>query len=114
MQLFLLLYILSLIPSSPLSSILGVVALVVCFFFNFLFNASTSASLISLRISFILKTNFPLIAIRFPFLHSLHTYSSSLNLVFSFYKRAFSKVVLLKAAPNYSIYYFIGVLRVEE
>jgi len=58
--------------------------------------------------------NFPLIAMRFPFLRSLYTYSSSLNLVFSFYERAFSKVILLKAAPNCLIYYFIGVLRVEE
>ena len=57
--------------------------------------------------------NFPLIAIRFPFLRSLRTYNSSLYLVFSFYKRAFSKVVLLKAIPNRLIYYFIGVLGVE-
>jgi hypothetical protein len=58
--------------------------------------------------------NFTLIATRFPFLRSLRTLSSSLNSVFSFCKRAFSKVVLSKAAPDCSIYYFTGVSRVEE
>jgi hypothetical protein len=114
MQSLLLSYILSLIPSSPSSLISGVVALVVRLFFDFFFDASASASLISSRISFILKTNFPLITTYFPFLRSLYTLSSSLNLVFSFYKRAFSKVVLSKATPNRSIYCFIGVSRVEE
>jgi hypothetical protein len=68
----------------------------------------------NLRISYILKTNFPLIAIHFPFLRSLCNYNSSLYSAFSFYKRAFSEVVLLKATPNCSIYYFTGVSRVEE
>jgi hypothetical protein len=107
-------YILSSIPSSPSSLISGVVALVVRLFFDFLFDASASASSISSRISFVLKMNFPLIATRFPFLHSLRTLSSSLNSVFSFYKRAFSKVVLSKATPDRSIYRFTGVSRVEE
>jgi hypothetical protein len=51
---------------------------------------------------------------RFPFLRSLRTRNSSLASLSSFRKRAFSKVVLSKAAPNRSIYRFIGVLRVEE
>jgi hypothetical protein len=34
--------------------------------------------------------------------------------VFSFYKRAFLDVVLSKADPDCLIYYFIGVLRVDE
>ena len=109
-----LLYILFLIPSSSLSSIIGVIALVVRLLFDFLFNTSTSASSISSRISFVLKTNLLLIATRFSFLYSLYTYNSSLALVSSFYKRAFSKVILSKATPNRSIYYFIGVSRVEE
>jgi hypothetical protein len=102
------------ISSSSSSLILRVIALIVCLFFDFLFNVSTSTSLISLRISFILKMNFPLITIYFLFLHSLHIYNSSLNLVFSFYKRVTLEVVLLKATPTRLIYYFIGVLRVEE
>jgi hypothetical protein len=68
----------------------------------------------SLSISCILKTNFSLIAICFPFLRSLCTYNSSLYLAFSFYKRAFLDVVLLRANSNRLIYYFIGALRVEE
>jgi hypothetical protein len=51
---------------------------------------------------------------RFPFLHSLHTRSSSLASVSSLYKRVFSEEVLSKAAPDRSIYCFIGVSRVEE
>jgi len=51
---------------------------------------------------------------RFPFLRSLRTCSSSLNSVFSFYKRAFSEVVFSKAAPDRLIYRFTGVSRVEE
>jgi hypothetical protein len=35
-------------------------------------------------------------------------------LAFSFYKRAFLDIVLLRADLDCSIYYFIGVLRVEE
>jgi hypothetical protein len=108
------LYISSLIPSSSSSSISGVVTLINRFFLNFPFDTSTSTSLISSRISFILKTNFPLTATRFPFLYSLRTYSSSLNLVFSFLRRAFSKVVLSRATPNRSIYCFIGVSSIEE
>jgi hypothetical protein len=104
----------SLICSSSSSLISEVIAFVVCFFFVFLFNASASASLTSLSISYILKTNFPLIAICFPFLHSLHTYNSSLYLAFSFYKRVFLDVVLLRADPDCSIYCFIEVLIVEE
>ena len=50
----------------------------------------------------------------FPFLRSLRTCNSSLYLVFSFYKRTFLDIILLKATSNYLIYYFIGVLRVEE
>jgi hypothetical protein len=42
------------------------------------------------------------------------TYSSYLNLVFSFHKRAFSEAVLSRADPDRSIYRFIGVSRVEE
>jgi len=113
-QLLLLSNISSLISSSSLSSILGVIALIVCLFFDFPFDASTSTSLTSLRVSFVLKTNFPFTAMRFPFLHSLCTCNSSLNLVFSFYKRVTLEVVLLKATPTCLIYYFIGVLRVEE
>jgi hypothetical protein len=102
------------IPSSSSSSISGVIALVIRFFFDFPFNVSASTSSISSRISFVLKTNFPLIATRFPFLRSLRTYKSSLALVSSFYKRAFSEIVLLRADSDYSIYRFIGVIRVEE
>jgi len=98
--------------SSSLSS--GVLALVVRLFFAFPFDASASAFSTSSRISFVLNTNLPLTATRFPFLRSLRTYNSSLNSVFSFCKRVFSKVVLSKATPNCSIYRFIGVLRVEE
>ena len=104
---------LSSIPSSSSSSITGVVALVVRLPFDFPFDASTSASSTSSRISFVLKTNFPLIATRFPFLRSLRTRNSSLNSVFSFRKRVFSEVILSKAAPNRSIYYFIGVSILE-
>jgi hypothetical protein len=67
-----------------------------------------------LTISYVLKTNFPLIAICFPFLRSLRTRSSSLASVSSLYKRAFLEEVLSKAASDRLIYYFIGVSRVEE
>jgi hypothetical protein len=101
------------IPSSSSSSISRVIAFLVLPFFDFPFDASTSSSSTSSRISFILKTNFPLTAIRFPFLRSLCTRNSSLYSAFSFYKRAFSKVVFSKAAPNRLIYRFIGVSRIE-
>jgi hypothetical protein len=107
-------YILSSIPSSSSSSILGVIALIVYLFFDFPFDASASASSTSSRISFISKTNFPLTTIRLPFLCSLYTYSSSLNSVFSFYKRAFLEAVLSRADLDRLIYCFIGVSRVEE
>jgi hypothetical protein len=68
----------------------------------------------SSRISFILKTNFPLITTRFPFFRSLRTYNSSLASISSLYESIFLEEVLSKAAPNRSIYCFIGVLRVEE
>ena len=61
-----------------------------------------------------LKTNFPLIATRFPFLRSLRTRSSSLASFSSLRKRAFLEEVLSKAASDYLIYCFIRVLRVEE
>jgi hypothetical protein len=51
---------------------------------------------------------------RFPFLRSLRTRSSSLASVSSLRKRAFSEEVLSKAAPDRSIYRFTGVSRVEE
>jgi hypothetical protein len=104
----------SISPTVTLSSILGVIALIIRLFFDFPFNASTSTSSTSLRISFVLKTYLLLNAICFPFLYSLYTYNSSLNLVFSFYKRVMLEVVLSKATPTCLIYYFIGVLRVEE
>jgi hypothetical protein len=104
----------SLVSSSFSSSISGFIAFVICFFFVFFFNASASASLTTLRISYVLKTNFSLIATCFPFLRSLRTCNSSLYLVFSFCKRAFSDVVLLKAIPDRSIYRFTGVSRVDE
>ena len=107
-------YILSSIPSYPSSSISGVVAYIIRPFFDFPFDTSASASSTSPRISFVLKINLPLIATRFPFFRSLRTYNSSLALVSSFYKRAFSKLILSKATPNRSIYCFIGVSRVEE
>jgi len=66
------------ICSSSSSSILGVIAFVVCLFFIFLFDTSFSASSTSSRISFLLKTNFPIIAICFLSLRSLRTHSSSL------------------------------------
>jgi hypothetical protein len=91
-----------------------VVAYIVRLFFAFPFNASISAFLTTSRISYILKTNFPLIAICFPFLHSLRTYSSSLASVSSLYKRAFLEEVLSKAASDRLIYRFTGVSRVEE
>jgi hypothetical protein len=62
----------------------------------------------------VLKTNFPLIVTRFPFLRSLRTRSSSLYSAFSFCKRAFLDVVLSRADPDRSIYHFTGVSRVEE
>jgi hypothetical protein len=64
--------------------------------FVFPFDASTSASSTSSRISYVLKTNFPLIATRFAFLRSLRTYSSSLASVSSLRRRAFSEEVLHK------------------
>jgi hypothetical protein len=113
-QLLLLSDVFSSISSSSSFSISEVVALVFRFFFVFPFNASASASLISPRISYVLKTNFPLIATCFSFLCSLYTRNSSLYSAFSFHKRAFSEVVLSKAIPDRSIYCFIGVSRVEE
>jgi hypothetical protein len=68
MQLLSLLHTLFSIPSSSLSLISGVIALITYLVFDFPFNASTSASLTSSRSSFVLKTNFPLTANRFPFL----------------------------------------------
>ena len=109
-----LLDIFSSISSSSSSLISGVIALLVRLFFAFPFDASASTSLTSLRISYILKTNFPSIATHFPFLRSLRICSNSLNLAFSFYRKAFLDVILSKATPNCLIYYFIGVLRVEE
>jgi len=102
------------ISSSPSSSISGVIAFVVRFFFIFLFDASASASSTSSRISYILKTNFSLIATRFPFLRSLRTRNSSLYSAFSFRKRAFLDIVLSRADPDRLIYRFTGVSRVEE
>ena len=113
-QLLLLLDVLLSIPSSFSSSVSEVVAFTIHLFFIFLLNTSASAFSTTLRISYILKMNFPLIAICFPFLYSLRTYNSFLYLVFSFYKRVFLDIVLLKATSNCLIYYFIGVLRVEE
>jgi hypothetical protein len=102
------------LSSSYSSSISGVVAFVLCLFFAFFFDASTSAFSTTLRISFVLKTNFPLIATRFPFLRSLRTRNSSLYSAVSFRRRAFSKVVLSRADLDRSIYRFTGVSRVEE
>jgi hypothetical protein len=102
------------ISSSSSYSISGVVAFVVHLFFAFPFNASASAFLMSLRISYILKTNFPSIATCFPFLCSLRTRNSFLYSAFSFCKRAFLDVVLSRANSDRSIYYFTGVSRVEE
>jgi hypothetical protein len=102
------------ISSSSSSSISGVVASTVCLSFVFLFDASASAFSTTSRISYILKTNFPLTATRFPFLRSLRTRNSSLYSAFSFRRRAFSKVVLSRADPDLLIYRFIGVSRVEE
>ena len=107
-------YILSLIPSSSSSSISGVITFVVRLFLDFPFDTSTSAFLTTSRISFVLKTNFPLIATRFPFLRSLRTRDSSLYSAFSFRRRATSDTILSKAAPDRSIYRFIGVSRVDE
>ena len=102
------------ISSSSSSSISGVIAFVIRLFFVFFFNASASASSTSSRISYVLKTNFPFIATRFPFLRSLCTYNSSLASAISFRKSVFSEVVLSNAAPDYLIYRFTGVSRVEE
>ena len=107
-------YILSSIPSSSSSSISGVITFVVRLFLDFPFDTSTSAFLTTSRISFVLKTNFPLIATRFPFLRSLRTRDSSLYSAFSFRRRATSDTILSKAAPNRLIYCFIGVSRVDE
>jgi hypothetical protein len=114
MQSFLLSDISSSISSSSSSLISGVIAFIVRLFFAFLFNASISAFLTSSRISYVLKTNFLLIATCFPFLRSLHTHNSFLYLASSFYKRMFLDVVLSRANSDHSIYRFIGVLRVEE
>jgi hypothetical protein len=113
-QSLLLSYILSSIPSSSSSSISGVITFVVRLFFDSSFDASASAFSTTSRISFVLKTNFPLIATRFPFLRSLCTRDSSLYSAFSFYRRATSDTVLSKAAPDRSIYRFTGVSRVDE
>jgi hypothetical protein len=102
------------ILSSSSSLISGVVAFIVRLFFAFPFDVSTSTFLTTSRISYILKTNFPLIATYFPFLCSLRTCSSSLASVSSLYKRAFLEEVLSKAASDRSIYCFTGVSRVEE
>ena len=107
-------YLLFSIPSSSSSSISGVIPLVVRLLLPFLFDVSASAFSTISRSSSVLKTNFPLIAIRFPFFRSLRTRNSSLNSAFSFCKRAFSEVVFLRATPNRSIYRFIGVSIVEE
>lgn len=107
-------YILFSISSSSSLIISGVIAFAIRLFYDFPFNASTSAFLTISRISFILKTNLLKIATRFPFLRSLRTYNSSLASVSSFHKRAFLEVVLSKATLDYSIYYFIGVLRVDK
>jgi hypothetical protein len=104
----------SLIFSSSSSSISGVVAFVVRLFFAFPFDTSASDFSMSSRISCVLKTNFPLIATRFPFLRSLCTRNSSLYSAFSFRKRTFSEVVLSRADSDRSIYRFTGVSRVEE
>jgi hypothetical protein len=68
----------------------------------------------SSRISFVLKTNFPFTATRFPFFCSLRTRYSSLASVRSFRKRVFSEVVLSRADPDRSIYRFTGVSRVKD
>ena len=68
----------------------------------------------TLRISYVLKINFPLIAMCFSLLRSLRTHSSSLASVSSLYKRAFSEEVLSKATSDYLIYCFTEVSRVEE
>ena len=102
------------ISSSSSSIISGVIAFAIRLFFDFPFNASTSAFSTTSRISFILKINFPKIATRFPFLRSLRTCNSSLASISSFYKRAFLEVVLSKATPDCLIYCFTGVLRVDE
>jgi hypothetical protein len=102
------------ISSSSSSLISGVVAFTVRLSFIFFFDASASAFSTTSRISYILKTNFPLTATRFPFLRSLCTCNSSLYSAFSFCRRAFSEVVLLRADPDLLIYRFIGVSRVEE
>jgi hypothetical protein len=114
MQLLSLSDISSSISSSSSSLISGVIAFVIRLFFTFPFDTSISTFLTSLRISYILKTNFPLIAICFSFLRFLHTYNSFLYSAFSFYKRAFLDIILSRADSNRSIYYFIGVSRVEE
>ena len=107
-------YILSSIPSSSSSSISGVITFVVRLFLDFPFDTSTSAFLTTSRISFVLKTNFPLIATRFPFLRSLRTRDSSLYSAFSSRRRATLDTVLSKATPDCSMYCFIGVSRVDE
>ena len=104
----------SVILSSSSSSISGVVAFTVRLFFAFPFNASASAFSTTSRISYVLKTDFPFIATRFPFLRFLRTRDSSLYSAFSFRSRAFSDVVLSRADPDRSIYRFTGVSRVEE
>jgi hypothetical protein len=114
MQSLLLLEESSLICSSSSSLISGVIAFVVCLFFIFLFDTLFSASLTSSRISFLLKTNFPVIAMCFPFLRSLRTHKSFLASLTSFYKRAILVDVLSSAAPDCLIYCFTRVSRVEE
>jgi hypothetical protein len=81
------------IPSSSSSSSPGDEASVVHLFFDFLFDTSASASSTSLRISFMLKKNFPSIATCFPVLLSLYhlrTHNSSLYSAIPFRKRALS------------------------
>jgi hypothetical protein len=114
MQSLLLSEVSSSICSSSSSSISGVTAFVVCLFFVFLFDTLFSASSTSSRISFLLITNFPVIATRFLVLRSLRTYKSSLVSLTSLRKRAISADVLSSIASDRSIYRFTGVLRVEE
>jgi len=102
------------IPSSSSLPISELIALRVYLFFAFPFDASASAFSTTSRISCVLKTNFPLIATRFPFLRSLRTRDSSLYSAFSFRRRATSDTVLSKATPDRSIYRFTGVSRVDE
>lgn len=94
--------------SSSYSSISGVIDLRVLRLFVGLFDFSLSAFSITSRISRVLKTNFPLIATRFPFVRSLRYRRSSRTSLFSFRSSVLSVFDFSYDVVSRSIYRFVG------